>query len=51
MTKINQVYKCEICGNIVRMLHAGDGELVCCGQAMELQDAHPADQGKEKQAP
>ena len=30
MTEKLQIYKCEICGNIVEMLHAGDGELVCC---------------------
>ncbi len=39
MTKIGQVYKCNVCGNIVEVLHAGEGELVCCDEAMELQDA------------
>lgn len=36
MTKQNQIYKCEICGNITEVLHVGVGELVCCGQAMKL---------------
>jgi superoxide reductase len=36
MTEIRQVYKCYICGNIVEVLHAGVGQLVCCGQPMEL---------------
>lgn len=36
MTKIKQVYKCEICGNIVEVLHSGPGELVCCGKSMTL---------------
>ena len=36
MTEKQQVYKCEICGNIVEVLHAGKGELVCCGQPMKL---------------
>jgi superoxide reductase len=31
-----QVYKCEICGNIVEVLHAGKGVLVCCNQPMNL---------------
>ncbi|MDE7371510.1 MAG: desulfoferrodoxin FeS4 iron-binding domain-containing protein, partial [Desulfovibrio sp.] len=31
MTKRLQVYKCNVCGNIVEVLHPGDGELVCCG--------------------
>ena len=35
MTKIMQVYICNVCGNIVEVLHSGEGELVCCGQPME----------------
>ena len=27
-------YKCNICGNIVQVLHNGAGELVCCGKPM-----------------
>ncbi|MBD3260006.1 desulfoferrodoxin [Candidatus Woesearchaeota archaeon] len=37
MTQLNQVYKCEVCGNIVEILHTGVGELVCCNQPMTLQ--------------
>ena len=51
MTKLNQVYKCEVCGNIVEMLHSGDGELVCCGQNMVLQEENTVDEGKEKHVP
>ena len=36
MTEKLQIYKCEVCGNIVEMLHAGAGQLVCCGQPMKL---------------
>ncbi|MBN2721020.1 MAG: desulfoferrodoxin [Proteobacteria bacterium] len=46
-----QVYKCEICGNIVEVYHTGVGELVCCNQPMVLQNEHTADQGKEKHVP
>ena len=38
MTEINQVYKCNICGNTVKVLHAGAGELVCCGEPMVLSE-------------
>ncbi len=31
-----QVYKCNVCGNVVEVLHGGAGELVCCGEPMEL---------------
>ncbi len=34
--KVNDVFRCSICGNIVEILHAGKGELVCCGKPMEL---------------
>jgi superoxide reductase len=35
MTNRLEVYKCEICGNIVEVVHDGKGELVCCGQPNE----------------
>ncbi|MCA1905863.1 MAG: desulfoferrodoxin [Desulfarculus sp.] len=46
-----QVYKCELCGNIVEMLHASKGELVCCGQPMKLQEENTVDAAKEKHVP
>ncbi|MCA9487872.1 MAG: desulfoferrodoxin FeS4 iron-binding domain-containing protein [Nanoarchaeota archaeon] len=36
MTEKNQVYRCEVCGNLVKVVEAGDGKLVCCGQPMKL---------------
>lgn len=36
MTEINKNYKCNICGNLVKVLEAGIGELVCCGQPMNI---------------
>ena len=51
MTKVREVYKCEVCGNIVEVLHAGVGELVCCGQPMKLMEEQTADTSKEKHVP
>ncbi|TET24993.1 MAG: desulfoferrodoxin [Candidatus Cloacimonadota bacterium] len=51
MTKNFQVYKCEICGNIVEVLHEGAGELVCCNQAMKLFEEKTEEEGKEKHLP
>lgn len=51
MTQQNQIYKCEICGNIVDVLHTGAGELVCCGQPMTLLEERTEDQGQEKHVP
>ena len=46
-----QIYKCAVCGNIVEVLHGGVGELVCCGQSMELLDEKTADATTEKHVP
>jgi len=46
-----EVYKCAVCGNIVEVLHGGEGELVCCGKPMEKLVAKTADEGKEKHVP
>ena len=46
-----EIYKCAICGNIVEVLDGGKGELVCCGQPMEILTEKTADQGKEKHVP
>jgi superoxide reductase len=51
MTKIKQIYKCEICGNIIEVLHEGVGELVCCGQPMKLMVAQTKDAAVEKHVP
>jgi len=51
MAKKLQVYKCMVCGNIVEVLHGGAGELVCCGQPMELLDEKTADAATEKHVP
>ncbi len=52
MTEKNQIYRCEICGNIVEVVHAGGGILVCCGQPMKLLEEHEKENlGKEKHVP
>ena len=51
MTERLQVYKCEVCGNMVEVVHEGVGELVCCGQPMKLMELKMEDQGKEKHVP
>lgn len=51
MTERNQVYKCEVCGNIVEVLHAGAGELVCCNQPMKRLTENTVDAATEKHVP
>lgn len=40
-----------VCGNIVEVVHAGRGQLVCCGQPMRLMEEKVADEGREKHVP
>jgi len=51
MPKKSEVYKCKACGNIVMVLHGGDGDLVCCGENMVLMAANTVDAAQEKHVP
>ena len=51
MAEVNEVYKCDLCGNIVEVLHGGGGELTCCGEAMKLLTENTVDAAKEKHVP
>ncbi|MBN1319730.1 MAG: desulfoferrodoxin [Thermoleophilia bacterium] len=46
-----EIYKCEVCGNIVEVVHGSFGELVCCGQPMVLMTENTVDAAKEKHVP
>ena len=45
------IYKCEVCGNMVEMIHVGGGELVCCGQPMALLAENSVEASREKHIP
>lgn len=51
MTTKGQIYKCSVCGNVVEVLFAGGGELVCCGKPMELMEEKVKEEGTEKHLP
>lgn len=51
MTAKLNVYRCTICGIMTEVLHAGDGELVCCGQPMKRLSENTTDAAKEKHVP
>ena len=51
MAEVLQIYKCEVCGNIVEVLHGGVGELVCCGEPMKLYEENTTDAAVEKHVP
>ncbi len=51
MTKRLQIYKCEVCGNMVEIIHEGAGELVCCDQPMKRMEENTTDAALEKHVP
>jgi len=51
MADRGQIYRCDLCGNIVEVLSGGKGQLVCCGQPMKLLAENTADAAKEKHVP
>ncbi|MBI5306233.1 desulfoferrodoxin [Candidatus Wolfebacteria bacterium] len=51
MVQLNQIYKCDLCGNIVEIIYVGGGQLVCCGQPIKLLEGKTKDVGQEKHMP
>lgn len=51
MAKKLELYKCNVCGNLIEVVLPGDGELVCCGQPMNLLEANTTDATQEKHVP
>ena len=51
MTELKQIYKCEVCGNMVEVVHNAGVTLSCCGQAMKLIVENTVDAAKEKHVP
>lgn len=51
MTKRLELYKCNVCGNLVEVVLNGAGELVCCNEKMQLLNANTTDGDGEKHVP
>ncbi len=52
MTKLKQIYRCNVCGNIVEVVGEGKGKMVCCGEEMELlTEQDISKENKEKHVP
>lgn len=51
MTKRTQLYKCNVCGNIVEIKHEGQNALVCCNKKMNLLNENTTDAATEKHVP
>lgn len=51
MAQKNGIYRCELCGNMVELIHVGGGDLVCCGQPMTLLVENTVEASREKHIP
>ena len=51
MTKLNEIYQCSICGNVVEIVNDAQGQLVCCDKPMSKLEAKTQDAGNEKHVP
>ena len=51
MPKQREVYKCQLCGNIVEILHPGTCVPTCCNQPLQLMEEGAIDAAKEKHVP
>ena len=47
----NKFFRCELCGNIIGLIHEGGGPLVCCGKPMAALEANTTDAAQEKHVP
>lgn len=46
-----QVFKCNVCGHMVEVIHEGAGTLTCCNQPMQLMEENTVDAALEKHVP
>jgi len=46
-----EIYKCDVCGNMVEVVHGGKGQLVCCGEPMTFLKENTTDAATEKHVP
>jgi superoxide reductase len=51
MAERSAIYRCNVCGNIVMVLHGGKGQLVCCNEPMKLLKENTTDAAREKHIP
>lgn len=51
MAKIGEVYRCQVCDNLIEVLKEGEGELICCKVPMTLLKERNDDTGQEKHVP
>ncbi len=51
MTELREIYKCQVCTNVVEVIGAGGPSPFCCGKEMVRLEAKTEDTGNEKHVP
>ena len=51
MNELYQIYRCEICGTTIEVIHGGKGQLCCCGQGMRYYVENFFDRQRESHVP
>ena len=51
MADVNQIYRCQLCGQIVEVVNSGGGALACCGSDMKHLVENTTEAAKEKHVP
>ncbi|MEJ2268039.1 MAG: desulfoferrodoxin [Nanoarchaeota archaeon] len=51
MVNKKEVYICNVCGNVIEVLHASSNNLVCCGQPMNLMEQKSEGENADKHSP
>ena len=49
--EINEIYKCEVCGNVVEAVQFATGSVYCCGKEMVKLIANTKESATEKHIP
>ncbi len=48
---MSEIYKCDVCGQVIQVLNKSAGTLVCCNKPMRLLQEKTIDAGSEKHVP
>ncbi|MBE7704534.1 MAG: desulfoferrodoxin FeS4 iron-binding domain-containing protein [Cyanobacteria bacterium SIG29] len=52
MSEKLDLFKCNVCGKVIEIIHSGEGQLTCCSLPMEqLVEKHNDDEYNEKHVP
>jgi superoxide reductase len=51
MAEVNQIFRCQLCGQMVETVLSGAGSLACCGSPMQRLVENTTEAAKEKHVP